>query len=760
MFVLNTLISKEPRNVQAYRLRSRVQRVLENYAEAIQDSNKAIALDPKFADEYANRAGSYTEMQQYEKAMADSNQAIALNPKLAGAYSARALIYEYLGQYQKDIEDLNKAIALDRSSFTDYVHRGFAFRNLGQYQRALQDFDKALSLAPGEAACYLERGYTHLRIGNDKQAMEDFAMVAKVAPQSFYGYSLRADAYGELGQYQKQIDELTLCAKISPKVANVYEKRADAYYKLFQLENAISDCTTAIKLDPTSANAYSIAAAAYDDLGLYSKSVDHRTLLLRLKTGNAMFDWYNRGQDYERLGKPDLSKADWQRAIALASPSQRDVIKKEKPLVEFNNLTSSSDYKEAIDKQLNGKSVVLQFHYDQGGHICVPLTVNGVVSEFMLDSGCSHTQICEKGLWVIAQKTNLNMLDLRAPGSKYLNEFFSAKSLKLDNLVLANVSLGVCHDLYKNTILGGYLGGNILENFVVSLNYKKKQVTLTTTPQRKPSNRAIVVPMIIRDHRPYCSVRLDGKLSLWALLDTGCPFSMAADALLQPIVPQKLTFNAGISGPQLGNLHSEGVQLTSLELGAAKLKSPIFEVFPAAESPKVASTITLGNDFFSGFSTVTFDYPGRRVIFEPEESVSLSAPQLIGYGRFYLEHNQPKPALEALTKSMILDKEFAQACFPYRAKAFEHLKQYQKAIQDLSAQLELDHENPWIFINRARNYRMLAKYKLEIADDSTAIYLEPKLKSAYLDRAWAFDKLGMHELAEKDRQTAKKLPSQ
>ncbi len=81
---------------------------------------------------------------------------------------------------------------------------------------------------------------------------------------------------------------------------------------------------------------------------------------------------------------------------------------------------------------------------------------------------------------------------------------------------------------------------------------------------------------------------------------------MSANSLLDTILADKLTFKEQISGPWLGNLNSESIQVTSLEIGSSRLKPPVLNVFPAMENPSAASTVILGNDFLSQFSSVTF----------------------------------------------------------------------------------------------------------------------------------------------------------
>lgn len=53
---------------------------LEQYAEAVNDFNRAIELNPVFTQAYNNRGNARYKLNDYQGAMADYSQAIELNP--------------------------------------------------------------------------------------------------------------------------------------------------------------------------------------------------------------------------------------------------------------------------------------------------------------------------------------------------------------------------------------------------------------------------------------------------------------------------------------------------------------------------------------------------------------------------------------------------------------------------------------------------------------------------------------------------------
>lgn len=709
---LNTLIKQQPKNALAYIERSRAHVWVGKHDKALADSNKAIALKPRLASAYTNRAAIYTLTARYQKALADSSKALELQPRLAMAYLVRALVYERLKLYQKEIEECNKAIAIAPKTARYYIIRAFAYRGLGQYQSALQDCNKALSLASKDEIFYRERGSVYSRLGKFQKAVDDYSAAIKIVPQSAETYLLRADAFSKLGQFHKQIDDLTLAIKFSPKDADLYERRGGAHYQLGQLKNAVADCSMAMNLNPISSAAYDTAADAYEELGLYDKALEFRTKFLEFDIKDA-YRWNARAKVYERLGKHDLALADRQKVNELASPSDRLYMQGCSPLIDFNKLSDANErLKDSIEMQLKNKSVVLPFDYDGEGHFSVPARVNGQPLRLMLDTGCGHSDLWKQAMPGVAEVDKTLLRGTNASGKEYNFGSFRARDLRLGDLNLSNVAMAANDGLVGHKTIGGFLGGNILENFVVSIDYEKKQVTLANSIDLEKSKNAVIVPMGIRKHQPHCLVTLDEKLEVSALLDTGCPFSMSADSLLKPILAKKLDYKEHMSGPWLGELSCEGVRFKTVGLGGANFEAPIFDVYPAAEAPAAASTIILGNDFLSGFRSVTFDYPNRRVIFEPDETISKSATHFYREGRFFLAHKDERRAIDAFSSAIDLDKAFAPLCYFYRGLAFEHLKQYQEAIADCNALIRLDAKASWAYHLRALVYHDLGQHRL------------------------------------------------
>lgn len=137
----------------------------QEYAEAIQAYDQAIALNPDSSHAFTGRGRAYKKMYDYDKAMHDYSKAIEIEPENATPYNNRGYLYARLKQYEPSLADCNKAISIDPLKANHFGSRGHTFFLIESYSRALADFQKASEIKPkhkfaiaGIALCHYQLG--------------------------------------------------------------------------------------------------------------------------------------------------------------------------------------------------------------------------------------------------------------------------------------------------------------------------------------------------------------------------------------------------------------------------------------------------------------------------------------------------------------------------------------------------------------------------------------------------------------------------
>jgi tetratricopeptide (TPR) repeat protein len=149
-----------------------------DYAEAIVQYDKVIALQPRFAGALAERAFAREAAGDLEGAMRDHDEVLRLSPDRSKAWSHAGWIRALRGiDLDQALTDSNKAVAIEPN--IDAVDtRGFVHFRRGEYAAALTDYDAVLSAYPRAASTLYMRGVVQARLGAD--SAPDIAKALKI----------------------------------------------------------------------------------------------------------------------------------------------------------------------------------------------------------------------------------------------------------------------------------------------------------------------------------------------------------------------------------------------------------------------------------------------------------------------------------------------------------------------------------------------------------------------------------------------------
>lgn len=613
---------------------------------------------------------------------------------------------------------------------------------------------------------YVARGRSYCRTYNFHEAVDILSAGIKKYPRSANLYMLRAHVYAELGQLQLQIDDLSAAIRLRPRSADLYVKRALVNNTLRRFQSAIDDATVASKINASNPEVYRAAAAAYRGLEMYEKAIDPLTRLLKLNGKNALY-WNDRAMMYQKIGKMREARDDWQKAITLATPREREALQLCNPLLDFDHLDRGE--RKVVDLALDDAPVVLPFKFDPQGKICISALVNGTPLQLMLDTGREHSPLWCKSMPKVVEGKDFKF-DRVMRAKKLKPGLVKVRQLMLGGLALSDFPMGLHEVLSNHKALGGYFGGNILEKFVVTIDYAKKQVTLNAPSRYLPPQNCISVPFKVNQNTPYCSITLDETLGCEALVDTGSLSNFSIDALLKTVLKEPVDWSRTEAHLGAGAFIVGDVKFKSLTVGTFTTKDPIFSVGYTNGMPCTGGAIWIGNEFLSRFKSATFDYPGRRLLLEPYETETKSAMTYITEAHYLASHDQVQRALESFKTAMTLDSDFAKSCLWERVIIFERLKDFKRAILELDELIKLDGDFLDAHIHRAQDYDELGDYERQIPDYTAIINLlqkqemlkpnlhkwswEPRLVDAYAWRASVYDKISKHQLAERDRKAA------
>lgn len=176
--------------------------------------NSYLASHRPRAIDYIGRAMDFVTLRDYASAIADIDRAIALNPDFAPAYMLRAqaalrLHKAGIGTATADatgrkVNDSRLRLSLDRKAGDDiladidraielsplnpylYYNRAVALIDFERFDEAIQALDRAIELAPDFGPAYYNRGFVHLKLGSRAQGIDDLSRAGELGVVAAY----------------------------------------------------------------------------------------------------------------------------------------------------------------------------------------------------------------------------------------------------------------------------------------------------------------------------------------------------------------------------------------------------------------------------------------------------------------------------------------------------------------------------------------------------------------------------------------------
>lgn len=144
---------------------------LHNYASAMADLDRAIALAPDFTLAYMLRANARMKNAEMDRLSRDTKREGIL-PEMAGQTS-KMVAAEVMA-------DLDKVIELSPRMAIAYYNKGNMLLQSGDYTSALSAYSGAIDIKPDFGEAYYNRGYIYLKLGNKEAGVADLSKAGEL----------------------------------------------------------------------------------------------------------------------------------------------------------------------------------------------------------------------------------------------------------------------------------------------------------------------------------------------------------------------------------------------------------------------------------------------------------------------------------------------------------------------------------------------------------------------------------------------------
>lgn len=265
--------------------------------------------------------------------------------------------------------------------------------------------------------------------------------------------------------------------------------------------------------------------------------------------------------------------------------------------------------------------------------IFIPINVNGVELNFLLDTGVEETILLS-----LDDKEGLNFNNVEKIKLRGLGMEESIEGLRSnDNVLSVKELVDKHHNLYIvldqsfnfSTHIGipvnGIIGYSFFKNNLLEINYDKKKIFVykdTKKIQKKINRHYTGIPISIERNKPYAQAWVtmnDKEIAAKLLLDIGNSDALwlFQDVSSEIKVPEKSFddfLGKGFSGDVLG----KRTRISNFRLGTFEFKNPIIAM-PDLNSVKSVSMVenrvgSIGGEIFKRFSVIV-DYKNKQLFF-------------------------------------------------------------------------------------------------------------------------------------------------
>lgn len=268
--------------------------------------------------------------------------------------------------------------------------------------------------------------------------------------------------------------------------------------------------------------------------------------------------------------------------------------------------------------------------------IFIPINVNGVELNFLLDSGIAET------LLFSLENKDVDFKNIEKITFKGLGETVSVEALKSikNNIKVGNhftdhshtiflvldEEFNISHDI--GIPVNGIIGYYFFKNHPIEINYIKKTITVYKDKSKFPKkiNRFSDFPMSVELNKPYMNADVEmkhDKQSSKLLLDLGNTDSVwLFPSLIKDFIYNRPNIDDFLGRGFSGDIFGKRSRINSLSIGKFKLDKPIASM-PDEYSIQHLRLVkdrkgSIGSEILRRF-TIIFDYPEQRVYLKPNK---------------------------------------------------------------------------------------------------------------------------------------------
>ena len=254
---------------------------------------------------------------QYAAAIPEWNKALAMSPNDARAHNNFGQTLAHLGKKESAIAELRKAVAAKPNYPEAQNNLGIALASAGHASEAVEHYRLAIEQNPGYAEAHSNLGHALADQGRPDEAIEQYEQALSINPEYSEAHNNLGFALTAQGRLDEAVAEYRKAIQSDPKYAHAYNNLGLALAMQGKMDEATEDFSKALELDPTDAGAEANLAKAQLESNHLDEAIAH--LKHALATGPETAEMHSTlGVAMGTKGQTAEAIPQFERALALS----------------------------------------------------------------------------------------------------------------------------------------------------------------------------------------------------------------------------------------------------------------------------------------------------------------------------------------------------------------------------------------------------------------------------------------------------------
>jgi tetratricopeptide (TPR) repeat protein len=297
----------------SYKLRADLKSMTGDFAGAVADLDKLIAMKPEDGESYQRRAElRMTSRADMADVLADLDQAIVHGVKQEKVYRLRGFIRSSRGDLDGAIADYQSAMGLDPRYASAYQGLASIYLRKGDRAKAIETLEGfVVSVESADKKPKVVKGAVVASTSVEVPAMTEGQMNVRRDTIITSGTSRMSGP-----PTREQMEKMSERMEQSKNTALVYATLADLYNQRGDHQLALETANKSLAIDPTDFVAYSVLGRVKTDLGDLTGAIADlgRSISMNPHNGLAFLD---RGIAYLMLGKEAEAQKDFDKYLEM-----------------------------------------------------------------------------------------------------------------------------------------------------------------------------------------------------------------------------------------------------------------------------------------------------------------------------------------------------------------------------------------------------------------------------------------------------------